>query len=260
MHWSKSILIGATAIALFPMSAVAEERGFYFALGAGVEYGPEYQGSDQYEFSPIPLIELGYNFGNPWDTSIAFVGDGLELTVYADDRFSFGAGVGYGGGRDSGDNAIFGGLQDIDDGVTVSVFGFYAPVDYLSFDLGVTKFTDGTEGLEANLGVSTGIPVTDRFEIGFSLGTTYMDDDAAQGFFGVTNAQSAASTAGLAPFNASGGFTSVELTIDFGYEFTENIFGVASIGASKLIGDAKDSPFTKDDINPSVSVGLIYEF
>lgn len=260
MHYTKFIIIGAATLAFLPAAAMAQDRGFFFALGAGVEYGPEYQGSDEYEVSPIPFVELGYNFGNQWNSSIGFAGDGVELTIYSDERLAFGAGIGYGGGRESEDIAILGGLPDIDDGVTVSAFASYAPVDYLSLDFGITKFTDGTEGLEASFAVSTGIPLTDRLDVGLSLGTTYMDDDAAQGFFGVTAAQSAASTAGLTPFNASGGLTSVDLSIDFGYAFTDTVTGVASIGVSKLIGDAKDSPFTKDDVNPSLSLGVIYEF
>lgn len=255
-------LLPPAALLFIATSAHAQDddRGLSFAVGLGVGYEAEYEGSDEYEATILPFLEIGYDFGNSWRSSIGFDGGSLGFTIYENERLSFGLGIGYGGGRESADTAILAGLPDIDDGITVDAGFSYFVHEAISFDFGVTKYADGTEGLQGSLGVSTGLPVTERSFVEFGLSATWSDDDYAQGFYGVSATQAAASTTGLAQYTASSGVTSVDLSVDYGYEFTDRVTGVASLGVSKLTGDAEDSPFTKDDVNPSFGLGLVYEF
>lgn len=254
--WAGALVLGVAGAA----GAQEEEPRLSFALGAGAAYEAEYPGADEYDTRAIPFVAIGWDLDNRFGSSVSFEGDQLDLTVFEGDRLALGLGLGHGGGRDAEDAAILAGLPDIDDGPMVELFAGYAVNDALSFGAALTSYTEGAEGLGASVGAALAVPLSGRAFVEVGLGTTYTDDDRAAAFFGVTPVQAAASTAGLTPYEADGGFTSVDLTVDLGYAFTERRIGLASVGATKLIGNAEDSPFTEDDVNPSFAAGLIHEF
>lgn len=95
-----------------------------------------------------------------------------------------------------------------------------------------------------------------RLILGASLsgaGDRYM-----QAWFGVTPAQSAAS--GYAAFDAPEGLRDLSLSATWRNDFNDQWAGFASVGATRLLGPAADSPLVRQRNGAGLSVGLARRF
>ena len=119
------------------------------------------------------------------------------------------------------------------------------------------KTIGGSEGLTATIGASVSQKV-DQFILGAELSATWADGKHMKSYFGVTSAQSARS--GLRRYDAKAGFKRIDASASVSYLLTENwaITGMGGVGF--LIGDAKDSPLSKKDIQPFAMIGMSYTF
>jgi outer membrane scaffolding protein for murein synthesis (MipA/OmpV family) len=79
-----------------------------------------------------------------------------------------------------------------------------------------------------------------------------------ESYFGITSAQSASS--GLAEYDAKAGIMRVDVKASVTYMMTENWLVTGAAGAGFLLGDAKDSPVVKDDVQPFGMLGVAYRF
>ena len=87
---------------------------------------------------------------------------------------------------------------------------------------------------------------------------TFADNNYMDAYFGVNASQSARS--GLPEYEAKAGLKRVDLKASVTYMFNENWLVTGAAGAGLLMGDAKDSPIVKDDIQPFAMLGLSYRF
>lgn len=74
---------------------------------------------------------------------------------------------------------------------------------------------------------------------------SWANDAYMDSFFGIDNAQSAAS--GLEPFEAEAGFKDVGLALRLNYGLTEHWAILTSGEYKRLLGDAADSPIVTDE-------------
>lgn len=234
-------------------SALAEEESILdLSLGGGVGYEPDYEGSDDYEVSPIPYIELSLLGG-----LASLSPGGLEAALPLNDNFFIGLGLGYDGGRDEDENAALDGLGDVDGSLVGSIGGALA-LDPAVLSLIFTHdLGSGHEGYTIDLETEYGIEVIeDKVEIGLGAGITWASQNYTEAYFGVSTAQAAAS--GLNQFDVDAGFKSAGVGVSAGYALTDYAALQLELGYRRLLGDVADSPIVDNQGSPNqFSAGLI---
>ena len=243
-----------------PGGRPGEPQGdWVFRLGAAGAYSPEYQGSDEYEFAALPLVEVEYKerfFLSPVR--------GAGVFLFNDRTFQLGAAIGYSFGRDEDDSSDLDGLGDIDGGAVVNINAEYNLFEQeilpgLSFGAQFEhQFTGDDVGFTLGADIGYRFPITRRFFLRPSVNAVYASGEHMDAFFGVSSSQSAGS--GLAEFNPSSGIKLVGGTLGMFYQFTPNWGGQALLGYERLIGDAADSPIVKDEDQYQALLGLVYRF
>lgn len=245
------------AIVALPGIASAADD-WEFVIGGGLGYGSKYEGSDEMEAMFLPVAGITWK-----DTVYLSTEDGLGAVVYDDNNFTVNVNFNYDWGRDESDSSDLNGLGDVDGAATANLS--------LEYDIGpvtpfieLTRHLGGTNGLEASFGVDTMIPLSALTGQGSGSGAMGSDDEGANGpaflaglsstwsddkymknYFGVNSTQSARS--GLQQYTAKSGLKSVTAELGFLYPVNENWEVMTMIEYSRLIGDAADSPISKDD-------------
>jgi MipA family protein len=221
-------------------------------VAGGAMYAPKFEGSDELELVPFPMISATF-----FDRITVDPG-GLSVDVLESNGFklSVKGGLGMGGGRDEDDSPHLKGLGDIDAGVDVGGQLSYevGPVElYASVD----KTFGGSDGLVGQIGANVS-----HFYNGFILSAgasaTFADDNHMESYFGVTAVQSARS--GLRQYEASAGLKRFDIEASVTYMATENWLVRGQIGAGFLTGDAKNSPIVQTDLQPSGMLMVGYKF
>lgn len=219
-------------------------------VGVGGIYMPEYEGSDTFDVNPFPIISA--KIGDRVEINTT----GITVDVFERDGFRVGIKGGYSLGRQEKDSDYLRGLGDIDAaGVIGGVVSYErGPFEvYGSFD----KTIGGSEGMTGKLGTKASYRY-ERFVFSADVSGTWADDKEMQTYFGVTPAQSAAS--GLDRYEAKAGVKRVDVKGSITYMMTENWLVTGAAGAGLLMGDAKDSPVVKDDVQPFGMIGVAYRF
>jgi outer membrane scaffolding protein for murein synthesis (MipA/OmpV family) len=219
-------------------------------IGAGGVYMPEYEGSDKFDIKPFPIISAKIGDRVEIDTT------GITVNLFERDGFRVGVKGGYNLGRQEKDSDYLRGLGDIDAaGVIGGVVSYgRGPFEvYGSFD----KTIGGSEGMTGKLGAKASYRY-ERFIFSADVSGTWADDKEMQTYFGVTPAQSAAS--GLERYDAKAGIKRVDVKGSITYMMTENWMVTGAAGAGVLMGDAKDSPVVKNDVQPFGMLGVAYRF
>lgn len=224
----------------------SRDRGdWQVETGAGAFLAPDYEGSDDYEVRPVPILEIS------WRDRIALTtkgGPALIGTPVLGENYRVDLGVGYDFGRDEDDNDALQGLGDLDVGAVGLIKASY---DFGPAELGVELAHDlggDRDGTTATIELGTKRPVLDRRGfVGFGVDATWASDDYMQNTFGVSAAQSAASGAGLRNFDAGAGLKDAGLSALFGYSVTERISVLTMAKYSRLLSDAADSPLVDQE-------------
>ena len=218
-------------------------------LGGGAIFAPEYEGSDKFKLTPVPLISFSFN------ESIIVDPRGLEFTVFSRDALSFRLSAHYDGGRDEDDSDILEGLGDIDGGVLLGGTMAYQLGQVELY--GTLEQTIGEGGLQA----VAGAVVTQRrgdFLLSAGASATWANGDYMSTYFGVTPAQSDRS--GLAPHDADAGLKRVDAEVFATYLMTRHWALRTQLGLGYLVGDAGDSPIVQDRLQPNAMMILGYRF
>ncbi len=235
----------AVAIACQTGPAAAQDAGgdsgdWRVETGAGVIFSPDYEGSDDYEASPVPVLEIS------WKDRIALTtkgGPGLIGTPVLGENYRIDTGLRYDFGRDESDNDALRGLGDLDVGAVGVLkasyeFGRFETGLELAHDLGGDR-----DGTTATLELGMKQPILNgRAFAGLTADATWASDDYMQNSFGISAAQAARSGVGLSAFDAEAGFKDVGLSALVGYSVTENVSVITMAKYSRLLNDAADSP------------------
>ncbi len=236
-----------SCLAAFASTSVHSQQVEY-TVGIGAMYESDYEGSDDYETTVVPLIEISVNDRIKFST---LNGPQLSLHVWESSGISFDAGVGYSFGRDATDNVALGGLGNIDNSAT-----FLAAVAY-EVDVGAGRMNFGFDlerelkgnrkGTQVGLEAGYDLPVfSQRGMLSFAAGSTWADDNYMASTFGVSAAQAIASTAGLNAYSAKAGFKDITLSATLAYQMTDSMTVVGELGLTRLVGDAELAPPVKD--------------
>lgn len=266
-------LATAPIVGLMPASDLARAADPYggqdgrwaFRVGALGLTAPKYEGSDEHRFLAVPLIIPKY-YGDDYDPNAIsrFTFRGIDDVRYAALRFGnfdLGPVVGYTFGRDEDDADRLDGIGDVDGGL---ILGAYAALRFDPFFVDGAISTpvtgDSQGGFTGKLGFGAEYDVNERLTFSPYLSTTYASGDYMDDYFSISSAQSAASTAGLATYDAEGGIKDVSFEFGTEYRLTERWTAIGSAGYSRLIGDAADSPVTASKDQFTATLGLTYTF
>lgn len=219
-------------------------------LGAGVMYAPKFEGSDEFKAVPVPFVSATFA------GRVHVGGLGVTVDVYETDGLSFGVKGGIEMGRDEDDSDDLRGLGDVDTGGVIGgVVGY--KLGMFEFSAAIDKTVGGSDGLTGTVGAKAS-HMYGRFLLSAGASATWADDNHMDAFFGVNAAQSARS--GLDEFDAEAGFKRLDIEASVTYLLTENWTVHGQVGVGFLVGDAADSPIVKEEIQPSVLLGVGYKF
>lgn len=232
-------------------------NGDYLTIGVGGAYVPSYDGSDDYVFTALPLIQ-----GSIAGVGISPRAGGLALD-FIPDRPGGGANFSFGPTarlRMSRANQIKDDvvelLPELDTAIEVgpsagvSFPGVLNPYDSLSMTVDVRWDVAGAHGgMVVGPSLSYSTPLSTGIAAILSVGGEWADDDFMDYYYSID--AEAATITGLDQFQAGGGFKSVGANLLLGWDLDNDIRngGLALFfvgGYSKLLGDAADTPFTAD--------------
>jgi outer membrane scaffolding protein for murein synthesis (MipA/OmpV family) len=219
-------------------------------IGAGAIYMPEYEGSDKFDFKPFPIFSA--DFGERVHVNV----EGVTVDLFERDGFRVGVTGGYDFGRKQDDSHYLRGLGDIEAGGVVGGIVSYekGPFEvYAALD----KTIGGSEGLTGTFGAKASHRY-ERFIFSAEASATWADDKYMAAYFGVSPDQSTRS--GLPQYEAKAGIKRVDLKGSVTYMLTQSWLVTGATGVGFLMGDAKDSPIVKNDVQPFAMLGVGYRF
>jgi len=213
-------------------------------IGAGAIATPDYEGSDDYEVSPLPLVKISYKDRVFLDGPSL----GANLLIWngsaAGDQLKIGPLVRYQMGRDEDDNGALKGLGNVDGSAEIGGFISY---DNGPFSAGIMAFQDvgdGHEGMTIELKGGYRHRLNESWSMRAGIATSWADEDYAQSFFGIDSGQSIRS--GYREYSPDAGFKDVSLSIGVSYAVTENWNVTGLLGYSRILGDTADSPIVDE--------------
>jgi MipA family protein len=233
--------------------------GDYLTVGIGVGYGASYSGSDDYRTFVLPIVQ-GSLAGV--DISPRAAGVALDFIPDPDEGMSFSFGPVIKLNRDRADLdgikdpvvEAYGELDtaiEVGPSVGVSFPQVLNPFDSLSFSVDAAWDVAGAhEGMSVSPSITYFTPLSRGIAAMLSLSTKYIDDDYADYYYSVPATNAALPAADVLPgFQADSGFESAGVNVLLAYDLNGDVTdgGLALIGLggySRMLGDAKDSPFT----------------
>lgn len=228
--------------------------GDWLSVGVGVGYGPSYDGSDDYVAYPIPAVQgvLGGIGINPRPGGFA-----LDFLPAAKDGVSLDIGPSFrlrSSRAQQIKDPVVRSLGKLDRAVEVGPhLGMTIPrvfhqYDSLSVGADVRWDVAGAhKGMVIAPSVTYFTPLSRGVAVALGFDAEYADGDFADYYYSVSPAQSVAS--GLPAFSAGSGFTKAGVTLIGGIDLNGDLLDggfalVFGAGYARMLGDAKDSPFT----------------
>ncbi|WP_187830384.1 MipA/OmpV family protein [Siccirubricoccus phaeus] len=227
-------------------------------LGAGALIGPAYPGSEGSRVRPLPLVDIAYRANLPGlDTIFLNTQQGLGIVALRYGPFSLGGSLGFAPGRDQDLGGRLRGMGDIDAGPRGSLFlhGNFGP---LLLSVQADRAFGDQEGTTVTLGATYRRRLTPSLSLAGHLGASWADEDHMQEWFGVTPLQ--ASRTAFPSYRPEAGFRNVTASLSGNYLFSERWVLNATIGVTRLLGDAADSPIVQRETQPFGLLGLSYRF
>lgn len=230
---------------------------YEFSIGLSLEYEPVYLGSDEYEAGPGVDISGRYWFTEELVGLVDGSSIGVGYRVLPMVLVS--TGITYEFGREEDDSDDLDGMGDIDDSIsaTLDVRGLLGPL--MVYATGYRDMSGADLGTRGEVGLELSVePVEQVLEFALGLSFAYADDEATDTVFGVDALQSARS--GYDRFDPDAGFYQMELGLEAEYFFTRNWSIGVEVEYTRLLGDAADSPLTRDRNGYELSIGPRYTF
>lgn len=224
----------AFSMLAFGAPAVAQERSFNFALGAGFGATPEYMGSDEMEGFATPAFKFGALRWGAVD-----VGSGIR--GIPDNGFGLNGAFRILNERTSDTSSQLAGLRDIDIAIELGLGLKYQQTNWMAFGE-VRKGVTGHDGLTGTLGADWIVRPNDRWLFTAGPRVNFGDDEFADTYFGIDTDEAAASS--FTAYNATGGALSAGVLVTGTYFIDDKWALEGAISYVKLMGDAADSPIT----------------
>ncbi|WP_448956101.1 MipA/OmpV family protein [Labrys neptuniae] len=229
-------------------------------LGAGVQYGPSFEGSSKTSVSVLPSDLDIRRAGEP--ASWGAPDDAFSFTLFEANGFSIGPAADLRSGRSRSDERRLAGIRSVPATVDAGLFlEYWLIANRLRTHIELRQAVRSKQGLVADLAADWVQPY-DAFT--FSIGPrlslangTYMRTS-----FSVTQADALQNTL-VTPYHASAGIKSVGALASVSYQFSPAWKATLYTKYERLTGDAADSPITRRIGSPDqniVGLNLSYSF
>lgn len=276
-----SLLALAAPLAIFAASpALAQSEpesaldGDFLMAGAGVIYGPSYEGSDDMVATPVPVV-LGRLRGfditpRPGGIALDLIPDAAGSPI----GFSLGPVVTYSGNRHSQieDRVVrsagkLKGALDVGANAGITARRVLNPYDSLTMSVDAKwNVNDAHRGMIVSPQISYLTPLSEGIAVTASLNARHVDDDYARYYYSVSPVQAARS--GLPVYAAKGGWASIGAGLFAAVDLDGDLRngGLSIIGLanySRLLNDARRTPLTSlrgDADQWVVGAGIGYTF
>lgn len=253
-------LLAATPVMAEEDMPPTHSEGLHGSIGLGVGVRPAYEGANERNTRLTPNINLYY--GETFFLTGMTAGANLwKHTTVQGLSISAGPLLALRHGREEDDNAALAGLGDIDRSLDAGGFvrfrkdGWQARADIRK------DVTNGDGGTTVNLSAGYGMPVAQNLRLRANLETTWASAAYMNTFYGIDATQSANS--GITQYAAGSGFKHVGASLAANYAISREWGGFATVRATRLIGDAADSPIvaTLGSRNQvTTTIGIKYRF
>ncbi len=240
--------------------AEAQTAGTRWTLGLGAGVVPQYQGASDYR--AIPLVNVrAQNLYHP-DTYAQLFTNTFTSNLVPSSGFRFGPMVQFLPKRGHVDDNQVNDMQNVDPSVMLgAVLGY----DFKLGDrqgivveaLGRQDVANGN-GFLGTLQATYRQPFAERWFLTAGIETTWASSDYMEAYFGVDSRDSDRS--GLREYDANSGIKDVGVNLLLSYALTEH-WGLTGVGAyRRLVGDASDSPITKNGDENQLYGGLLVNY
>lgn len=280
---ASGLLLAAPAFAQDQVADVPIEpsetvfSGDYLSIGVGVAYNPSYTGSDDYVFTPLPIIQ-----GSLGGIDISPRAGGITLDFIQDSPGGPGIDLGVAGrirsnrASDIKDVIVerYGELDtayEVGPSAGISFPAVLNPYDSLSLKADALFDVGGAHGgMTVSPSVTYFTPLSRGMAASLSVGAEWADADFHDYYFRVDPINYVGPAADALPaFDPDGGgFTSVGANLLLGVDLDGDLAngGLALVvigGYSRVLGDAADTPFTsirgsRDQYLAAVGVGYTF--
>ena len=258
-HRSKFSALLITMLALFAVPANAQETGEggekRTRLILGPQLAPSWPGADKFSVGPY------VDFSRTRDDEFVFEApdESLGSPLIRSGKFAFGPAVGFIGKRKASD--IGADLPKVGFSVEAGAFTQVHLTPALRLRIEGRKALSGHKGWVGEVTADYVARQGDDWLFSIGPRVTLGDAKYHRAYFGVTPA--AAATSGLAAYDPGGGIQSVGLTAGY-HRMLGKRWGIAVYGRyDRLVGDAADSPVTRElgsRSQPSGGIALSYTF
>ncbi len=241
MIWSAGPLSAADA----PADHQSPVYGIQVELGVGAVVDPKYEGADDYDVSPFPVIRLEQLTLD----SLSIGGErALGLSLRPSFRFI--------GKRKSSQVDGLTGLPGIDTAVELGMGLIYEQEHWRVFG-NIRHGVTGHDGLVGELGADLIYRPDTEWTISLGPRLSFADETYTDKYFGVP-----AGIAGAAAYNPDGGLKSAGIEALARYQVTPAWAVEGTFGWMRLVGDAADSPITRagDDDQFIGRIGIMRRF
>ncbi|CAI3794494.1 MipA/OmpV family protein [Rheinheimera sp. MM224] len=231
-----------------------QASSWHYLVGAGAGYMPVYEGSDEFEVIPVPVLSAEYKNG----LFFANVRHGIGSYPLRGENYKLGLSIGYGSGRDEKDDRTnLQGMGDIDPSATANLLAEY---DWAMFKFSAKLSAGLSEGYgtTAELKTEARYPLSSSIILMAAVAANWGDEDYMNSRFGISAEQAVLS--GYSPFQAEAGVSSVGLSLGFTYLLSKQWNLTLMAKADKLNGELMDSPLVKEDLLPAVFLTTSYRF
>ena len=235
---------------LVPVSYAAD-----YAIGGGIGVRPDYEGSSDYEFVPLPAGSARFSNG----MYVQLLGLNLRANLIPSKMWRLGPVYNYRPERSDVENNKVDKMKNISDANELGVFGGFEWSNWFVFLDVLADTGNAYDGWYATLKGGYNWMISNEWMLSMGAHTTYANDDYMETYFGVSASDSARS--GLSRYNADGGMKDYGIDLGLNWNFASSwaLRGVASI--SELVGDAdNDSPVVDEGSETQFTGGVMVMF
>jgi len=246
------LVLSFFAPAGYAESDKSEKNKPVFSLGLGGIYAPKFSGADEYETLPIPVIFIQYNRLTVGGMS------GISYDIFRDDGIKAGVALGYFGGRDESDADYLRGMGDLSASADLRIYvrRAFGPF-YVAANI-QRDFSEDVGGITSAVSAGYSYRVTPDFSLNTNISARWINDDYAAAMFGVTPQQAQGS--GLPETNAKAGVESGTLSLTALYSINSRWTLTGTVSNTQFVGDARQSPITREPNPTMFMTSMSYRF
>lgn len=216
-----------------------------WTLGLGIGATPDYEGGDDYEAVPIPVVraQKGNRFAE-------LIGLHAKSNILDSPRWRLGPSFNFRQGYSDVDNNRVDSLTNRGNSFELGVIGGYLfPLQgdssiALSLEV-LADISSGHDGALVTPSVKYLRPLNPRWLLGLGASTTWADGNYMSHFFSVSRRDS--NDTGLKEYEADRDFKDAELHASISWDWKEKWDVHAFAQFKRMLGDAEDSPVVDDE-------------